>query len=88
MLTAVHAGRLTLDRLAYLMSTRPRAIFGLAEQPETWIEVDTDAEYVLSNDGLYTRCGWTPFAGMRVRGRLRRVTLRGKRVYENEVLVS
>ena len=88
MLTAVHAGRLTLDRLVYLMSTRPRAIFGLAEQPETWIEVDTDAEYVLSNDGLYTRCGWTPFAGMRVRGRLRRVTLRGKRVYENEVLVS
>jgi carbamoyl-phosphate synthase/aspartate carbamoyltransferase/dihydroorotase len=86
MLTAVHEGRLSMERLLYLMSTRPREIFRLPAQPDTWIEVDTAAEHELSNDGLYTRCGWTPFAGMRVRGKLRRVTLRGKTVFEDGAL--
>ncbi len=88
MLTAVHEGRLTLERLTYLMSTQPREIFGLPEQADTWIEVDTDAEYTLSNDGLYTRCGWTPFDGMRVRGKLQRVTLRDKLVFEDGILIA
>ena len=88
MLTAVHEGRLTLDRLVYLMSTRPMEIFGLPQQTDTWIEVDTDAEYTLSNDRLHTRCGWTPFDGMRVRGRLRRVTLRNKIIFEDGILVA
>jgi carbamoyl-phosphate synthase/aspartate carbamoyltransferase/dihydroorotase len=82
MLTAVAEGRLTLERLVTLMSANPMRIFDLPQQPDTWIEVDTDVTYELSNDGLFTRCGWTPFAGMRVRGRLERVTLRGKTVFE------
>jgi dihydroorotase-like cyclic amidohydrolase len=32
-------------------------------QPETWIEVDVDAAYELTNAGLKTKVGWTPFAG-------------------------
>jgi carbamoyl-phosphate synthase/aspartate carbamoyltransferase/dihydroorotase len=86
MLTAVHEGRLNMERLIYLMSIRPREVFGLPQQPDTWIEVDTGAEYELSNDGLHTRCGWTPFAGMRVRGKLQRVTFQGKTVFEDGVL--
>lgn len=82
MLTAVKQGRLTLERLIDLMAIQPRRIFGLPEQPDTFIEVDTEAEYVLTNEQLHTKCGWSPFAGMTLTGRVERVTLRGKLVYD------
>ena len=37
----------------------------------------------------HTKCGWTPFAGMTAGGRVRRVVLRGRTVYEDgEVLAA
>ena len=83
MLTAVAKGRLTMARLIELMALNPRRIFNLPEQPDTWVEIDPEASYQLSNVGLYTKCRWTPFAGMTVRGRVRRVVLRGKMVFED-----
>jgi carbamoyl-phosphate synthase/aspartate carbamoyltransferase/dihydroorotase len=82
MLTAVRQGRLSLERLVELMSTRPRQLFGLPEQPQTFVEVDVEARTVISNERLHTRCGWTPFAGMTVCGQVRRVVLRGEVAYD------
>jgi carbamoyl-phosphate synthase/aspartate carbamoyltransferase/dihydroorotase len=81
MLAAAGAGRLTLDRLIELMGSNPRRIFGLAEPADTFVEV-VDEAVVFSEEGLQTRCGWTPFAGMAGRGRVRRVVLRGETVYQ------
>jgi dihydroorotase-like cyclic amidohydrolase len=83
MLTAVHEGRLTLDRLVALLYDGPRRIYGLSEQPRTHIEVEPGDRYTLTADALQTKCGWTPFAGMRVCGRLRRVVLRGQEVFSD-----
>lgn len=83
LLTAVAEGRLTLERLVALTHDAPRRIFGLPPQPDTWVEVDPDARYTLGEEGLFTRCGWTPFAGLRVRGRVRRVVLRGQTAFED-----
>jgi carbamoyl-phosphate synthase/aspartate carbamoyltransferase/dihydroorotase len=82
MLTAVHNGRLTLGRLTELMSANPRRIYSLPPQPDTHIEVETDAVYTINNHGLYTKCGWTPFDGMQVQGRVERVILEGRTVFE------
>ena len=81
MLTAVHKERLSLDRLVELLYTGPRRVYGLPEQPETSVEVDLDERHVLQHDGLQTKCGWTPFSGMSVRGRVRSVVLRGEQVF-------
>jgi dihydroorotase len=81
-LTAVAEGRLSLERLVELTHDAPLRIFGLPTQPDTWVEVDAKARYSLSHDGLHTRCGWTPFDGMTVRGRVQRVVLRGQTVVE------
>jgi carbamoyl-phosphate synthase/aspartate carbamoyltransferase/dihydroorotase len=81
-LTAVYAGRLSIDDLAARMHANPRKIFSLPEQPETWIEVDAGRKWQLHAQNNRTRCGWTPFEGWKVRGRLRRVYLRGKAVYD------
>jgi len=80
LLTAVAEGRLTLDRLVELMHGGPRRIFGLPEQPDTWVEVDETASNVIRNEGMFSKCGWTPFDGRAVVGRIERVVLRGQMV--------
>jgi len=83
LLTAVDDGRLTMDDLLARMATNPRRIFNLPEQPDTWIEVDRDATWEVHAAEMRSRCGWTPFEGWRVRGRVQRVVLRGQNVYRD-----
>ena len=83
MLTAVHDGRLSLERLVDLMANNPRRIFNLPEQPETQVEAEIGPAWTIRDEDLHTKCGWSPFAGLTVRGRVKRVVLRGETVYEN-----
>lgn len=88
MLTAVKAGRLSLERLIELMSTNPRKIFRLPAQPDTFVEIDDQTTYTVSNDTLFTKCGWTPFAGKTVVGPVRRVVRRGQEVFANGAVLA
>lgn len=92
MLTAVAQNRLSLERLVELTCSNPQKIFNLRPWEGTFVEVDLvdlKESYVLENEGLKTKCGWTPFAGKRVQGMVRRVFLRGKKVFEDgKVLVT
>ncbi|HSL30740.1 MAG TPA: amidohydrolase family protein [Anaerolineales bacterium] len=83
LLTAVDDGRLTLDDILQRSVVNPRNIFNLSEQPETWIEIDENARYEIKASEQFTRCGWTPFEGWKVRGKVRRVILRGKTAFED-----
>ena len=83
LLTAVSEGRLALERVVELTCYAPKRIFGLPAQPDTHIGVEPDASFVLSNETLHTKCAWTPFAGMSVRGKVREVILRGQTVYKD-----
>jgi carbamoyl-phosphate synthase/aspartate carbamoyltransferase/dihydroorotase len=82
LLTAVAEGRLSLERLVDLTHHGPMRVFGLPAQAGTWVDVDRDARYDLSHGTLQTKCGWTPFEGIAVRGRVQRVVLRGQTVVE------
>jgi carbamoyl-phosphate synthase/aspartate carbamoyltransferase/dihydroorotase len=89
LLTAVREGRLTLERVIELVSTNPRRIWGLPCPPDTYAAVDLDAIYEIRNESLLTACGWSPFAGMRVSGKVRQTWLRGQQAYDGErVLVT
>ncbi len=83
LLTAVHAGRLTVADIIARCVDAPRRIYGIPAQDDTYVEVDVDAPFVLRDEDMVTRVGWTPFAGCEVRGRVQRVVLRGKPVYEH-----
>ena len=37
---------------------------------------------------LKTKCAWTPFEGKKVTGRILRVVLRGKTVYDGEKIIG
>jgi dihydroorotase-like cyclic amidohydrolase len=88
LLTAVHQGRLAIEDLVARMATNPRRIFKLPEQPDTWIEIDPDEVWQIRASALYTRCGWTPFEGWQVKGRLQKVVLRGTIAYEHSRVLA
>lgn len=88
LLTAVHAGRLTVEDIVERCVHAPRRIYGLPEQQNTVVDIDVDAAYTLNDDGMQTRAGWTPFAGMPVFGRVERVTLRGAVVYADGAVLA
>jgi carbamoyl-phosphate synthase/aspartate carbamoyltransferase/dihydroorotase len=89
LLTAVSEGQLTINHVLEKMYTNPRRIFHLPEQLETWIEVDEDVEYEIKAENQFTRCGWTPFEGWNVKGKVMKVILRGKTAFEDgKILVE
>lgn len=83
LLTAVNDRRLDLERLIKLTSTNPKRIFQIPEQLDTFVEVET-IPYTLDPNNLFTKCGWTPFAGMKVTGKVKKVVLRGKLIYDGK----
>ncbi len=75
MLDHVNAGRLSLARLVDLTSAGPQRLFGTAGKGRIAVGYDADltvvdlkAERVIENDWIGSKCGWTPFAGRKVKG--------------------
>lgn len=89
LLTAVSEGGLTIDDIVLRLNTNPRRIFGLPEQQNTYVEVDMSEEWIIPDALSYTKSKWTPFAGMKVQGKVCRVVLRGQlAVIEDQVLMK
>ncbi|MBN2360765.1 MAG: amidohydrolase family protein [Deltaproteobacteria bacterium] len=87
LLNAVREGRLGLEDLVARLHHNPRRIFGLPLPPDTFVDVDLAAAVELGSEPLQTRAGWTPFAGLKVRGRVRRVVVRGREAFrDGEIL--
>lgn len=87
-LEAIQEGRLTRDDLLERMVTNSRRIFSLPEQSETWIEVDEKVRYEIRGSEMHSRCGWTPFEGWQVHGRIRKVVLRGKPAFDDGKILA
>lgn len=87
LLTAAAEGRITYDRIVVLLHTNPRGIFNLNEQPDTCIEIDEHATYTFPDHPLYTKCGWSPFEGQRMTGRITRVVYRGREICRDGIIL-
>jgi len=94
MLDHVNAGRLTLERFVELTSHGPEKLFGIAEKGHIAQGYDADltivdmgAERVIEDSWIESRCGWTPFAGTKVKGWPIGTMIRGRTVmWEGEIL--
>uniref|UniRef100_A0A8C7L928 Multifunctional protein CAD n=1 Tax=Oncorhynchus kisutch TaxID=8019 RepID=A0A8C7L928_ONCKI len=85
LLTAVSDGRLTIDDIIKRLYDNPRKIFSL---PDLDLWVDLEQEWVIPEHMQFTKSKWTPFEGMKVKGKVRRVVLRGEVAYiDGQVLV-
>ncbi|ETN65264.1 carbamoyl-phosphate synthase large chain [Anopheles darlingi] len=88
LLNAVSQGRLTLDQLIHKFHRNPKRIFNLPDQPNTYVEVDFDEEWTIPERPAHSKAHWTPFAGVRVKGRVHRVVLRGETAYVDGVVLA
>jgi dihydroorotase (multifunctional complex type) len=84
LLMAVKQKQLDLADLVRLTSSGPAELFGLERKGRLApgydadiVLVDPDAQWTISADKLLTRCGWTPFEGWRVWGKVQQVYVRG-----------
>ena len=75
MLNHVHNERLSLTRLVELTAYNPARLFGLNSKGSIQVGKDADlalvdlnAERIITNSWVESRCGWTPFNGYKVRG--------------------
>ncbi len=75
MLDHVNAGRLTLQRFVDLTSHGPARIFGIRGKGRLAVGYDADFTIVdmkrtetITNEWIQSRCGWTPYHGVTVRG--------------------
>jgi dihydroorotase len=83
MLTAAHHKRVSLERVIAMLADNPRRIWGLTCPSDTYTLVDIENEYVLDNRQLFTACGWSPFDGMRVWGKVLETWIRGTKVFDH-----
>lgn len=88
MLSAYRDKKITLQKIIDMTNTAPKQIFKIPSQPGTYIEIDISHKFQIKNKGLFTKCAWTPFVGMQGVGKIIRVVLRGKTIFENGVFVG
>ena len=87
MLDCVAAGRLSLERFVDLTSAGPARLFGIAAKGRVAVGYDADLTLVdlqrsetITDQWSGSRCGWTPYAGLRVTGWPVGTIIRGRRV--------
>jgi carbamoyl-phosphate synthase/aspartate carbamoyltransferase/dihydroorotase len=86
LLTAYKQGRITIEQIIEKCHTNPAKIFNLPTDENTYVEVDM-TEYIIQNDALFTKCGWSPFECIKVSGKVSKTVIRGVTVYENPKIV-
>ncbi|MFZ2205930.1 MAG: amidohydrolase family protein [Microgenomates group bacterium] len=83
LLTAASQNRLKINDIIRLCYTNPASIFNISIDDKTRIVIDDAEEYTITNSDLKTKCEWSPFEGWKVRGKVKKVYVKGKRVVEN-----
>lgn len=84
LLTMMNCGKITKEEIIRLCCIKPKEIFHLPDQQDTHIEVDENEVWVIKNDKLFTKCKWSPFNGWKVKGRIKKVVLKGQTVFDGD----
>jgi dihydroorotase (multifunctional complex type) len=96
LLDAVVRGELTLQRVSELVALSPADKFGLAAKKGAiavgldadLVVADLDKQWTITNDGVLSRCGWTPYDGRTINAAIERTYVRGVPVFENDKVVG
>ncbi len=95
LLNHVANGRTSLQRVVELTSAGAQRIFGIvgkgriaAGYDADFTVVDLKAEWTIEESWLASRCGWSPFTGMRLTGKPLGTIVRGRRVMWDGTLAN
>lgn len=82
LLTAYKQGKITLEDIIEKCHTNPAKIFNIPVSEKTYIEIAM-SEHQIKNESLFTKCGWSPFHGVNVNGKVIKTVIGGRTVFEN-----
>jgi carbamoyl-phosphate synthase/aspartate carbamoyltransferase/dihydroorotase len=83
MLTAVNEGRISIEDIIRLMHEGPKRIFNIHLSNDSYVEIDLGSKYTIENKNLFTKCGWSPFDGMKVKGKVIKTVMNSRVQFEN-----
>ncbi len=93
MLTEMRAGRCTLENILQWMCFGPAKVYGIPAKGkiiEGWDAdltiVDLDTEKPVRHEDMFTRCGWSPYAGRRLVGWPLWTIVSGRIAYEQRTI--
>ena len=96
MLNGVNNGKTTINKVVEVMCENPARVYGLYPKKGT-MEIGSDADLVildmereemLTNSKILSKCGWTPYDGMKIKGVADTVLLRGEVVVKEGKVLS
>jgi dihydroorotase len=82
LLNACSQGLISLQKIVWLMKTRIEEIFNLPSNDD-FILVDLEKTKQVEDKHLQTKCGWSPYAGLNLKGWPVYTVVKGK-IYEQE----
>ena len=95
MLNAARGKRLSLQQVARMCAYNPARAFGLASKggisagkDADIVLVDMKKKWKITAENRLSKCGWTPYEGMEVCGKIEAVYLRGSLAYDSESVLS
>jgi dihydroorotase len=95
LLTAASEGKLTLQDIVQRCVINPVRIFRLRDKGALEVGkhadivlIDPEQSYEITNEEILSKCGWTPFAGTRVKGKIQQVYLRGTLAYDHDTVLA
>ncbi len=96
LMTDVNDGKLSLKKAVELLSENPAKVFKLYPKKGAirigadadFAIIDMNAELVLNDERVISKCGWTPYAGRKVKGLPLHTIVRGKFVFEDGKVVG
>ncbi len=89
----INRGRLSLGRLVRVASSNPARIFGMYPRKGA-LRIGSDADFVIIDphkeetitaDMMFSKCGWTLYEGLRLKGAPIMTFVRGVKVFEGDV---
>lgn len=90
LLNEVNKGNLTLNQLAKLTAENPARIFRIKDKGKIkegydadLVIIDLKKEKKVQNDKLFTKCGWSPFDGWKLKGWPVMTFIRGNLIFDN-----
>ncbi len=91
LLDAFSKGLIAMEEIIRLTSFGPASIFGLKSKGQIapgfdadLVVVDLNQDIVVRGEDLQTKCKWSPFEGMKLKGTVVQTFLRGKEVFDGE----
>jgi dihydroorotase len=95
MLTEVNSGRLTLGRLVEVLAEKPSKIFQIQNKGRLKEGMDADltlidlkAENVINSKNLHTKSEYSPFEGLKCKGKVSKVILAGEVIVDSGEIIA